>query len=592
MSQQDHHSYTDSAHSQIKHIDFHISIDFEARRLNVLAHYKLDRASSDLLYLDSSMLDIHAIFSEHGDIEWVLDKEDPILGQRLQLKNMQGLKAFSIEYNTSPKAQALQWTAPEQTAGKVHPFLYSQCQAIHARSLFPCQDTPAIRFTYQAEIEVPKPLMAVMGAALLDSKETDASTKYRFEMKQAIPSYLFGLAAGHLTFAELGPRTGIYAEPETIEAAAWEYAGNEKMLSETEKLLGPYLWERYDLLIMPPSFPFGGMENPRLTFLSSTAIVGDRSYLSIIYHELAHAWTGNLVTNATWEHFWINEGWTTYAEYRITEMLEGKDNAQMLLASYLSSLRLIIERYGNDHDFTRLQFDMQGIDPDEAWTTIPYYKGALFIKSLEDAVGRKIFDAFFQKYIATFQFKSIHSKQFIAFLEQELPEALEKVDVKNWIYDLAEANEGFKAPSAQYEQISQVFEAFLEGQIPADVDFSKWDRLRRIVFIENLLALGSTSIENCQRVDDLFQLQKSRDTGVLSRFFELCIKSNFAEILPRAEKYLDSVGRGLYINPIYRGLAAQSWGKAAVRRIFDRVKASYHPVAAKNIEVILNEAGL
>jgi aminopeptidase N len=592
MSTKDHHSYMENSQCQIQHIVFDISVDFEAQRLRAKAQYKLNQASKGTLFLDTYQLEIHSVFSEKREIEWVLDKEDPILGQRLQLKNMDGISEFSIEYSTSPRASALQWTNPAQTAGKQHPFLYSQCQAIHARSLFPCQDSPSIRFTYQANIEVPKPLVAVMAATALGSKVDGEKNTYSFAMNQPIPSYLFALAAGNLKFVELGPRTGVYAEPETIEAAAWEYADNEKMLSETEKLLGPYLWERYDLLIMPPSFPFGGMENPRLTFLSSTAIVGDRSYLSIIYHELAHAWTGNLVTNASWEHFWINEGWTTYAEYRITEMLEGKESAQMLLASYLTSLRLIIERYGENHEFTRLHFDMQGIDPDEAWTTIPYYKGALFIKSLEDAVGRKNFDSFIQKYIKAFQFQSINTQEFLAFLEKELPDSLKKVDAQNWIYGLAEADEGFKAPSEAYAKTVRVFEAFLKNEIPEEIDFSEWDRNRRMVFLENLLALGSTSIENCQSVDVLFQLKESQDAGVLARFYDLCIKSGYAEILPRVEEYLTDVGRGLYINPLYRGLSQQSWGREAARKIFDRVKDTYHPVSAKNLEVILGAADL
>jgi aminopeptidase N len=590
MSKQDPHSYSDESHSQIKHIDFHFSVDFKTQIIQATANYTLDRESGESLFLDTSQLNIKSVYSDGKKIQWNFDKDDSILGQRLHIENIAGLTEFTIEYFTSSQAAALQWTAPVQTAGKVHPFLYSQCQPIHARSLFPCQDSPSVRFTYNAIIEVPNPLVAVMAAQAIDSTAKGSSTQYSFEMKQPIPSYLFALAVGNLVFSEIGPRTGLYGEPEIIQAAAWEYVGNEKMLSEAEKLLGPYLWDRYDILIMPPSFPYGGMENPRLTFLNSIVLVGDRSFLSIIYHELAHAWTGNLVTNASWDHFWINEGWTRYAEIRIAEALEGKDKAQLLMAVYLKSLLQTIDSLGADSDITRLRTTTKGLDPDKTWSAIPYDKGFQFLMKLEAAVGRKIFDTFLQKYIIKYQFRSITTEEFLVFLEKELPKAVEVVDVQNWVFDRAIPKVGFEGSSSLYDETMTVLDDYLKGNLPSKENVANWEGAQLAAFLQGVL--DQTPIEDCEYLDELFDLANSKKAGVLSWFFEICINSGYQKIIPRVEKYLGRVGRGLLIAPIYSALVKQEWSRKDARRIFDNVKKGYHPVQAKNIESILDEAGI
>jgi aminopeptidase N len=590
MNIRDPHSYIDQSHSQIKHINFHFTVDFKTQIIQGKAKYTLDRESGESLFLDTSQLNIESIYSAKKKIQWKFDKDDSILAQRLHIENIAGITEFTIEYSTSPEAAALQWTTPVQTAGKVHPFLYSQCQPIHARSLFPCQDSPSVRFTYNAKIEVSNSLVAVMAAQSIDSTAKGSSTQYSFEMKQPIPSYLFALAVGNLVFSEIGPRTGIYAEPEIIEAAAWEYAGNEKMLSEAEKLLGPYLWDRYDILIMPPSFPYGGMENPRLTFLNSIVLVGDRSFLSIIYHELAHAWTGNLVTNATWDHFWINEGWTRYAEIRIAEALEGKDKAQLLMAIYLKNLLQTIDNFGAENDITRLRTTTEGLDPDKNFSSIPYDKGHQFLLKLEAAVGRKRFDTFLQKYINKYQFRSITTEEFLIFLEKELPDVVEVVDVQNWVFDRAIPKDGFEAPSSLYDQTMTVLDAYLKGKLPSEEDVANWDGAQIVAFLQGVL--NQTPIEDCEYLDKLFGLANSKKAGVLSYFFEICINSGYQKIIPRVEKYLGRVGRGLAIAPIYSALVKQEWSRKDARRIFDGVKKGYHPVQVKNIESLLNEAGL
>src|SRR6185503_10307194 len=372
-------SYTELAQGKIKHIDFRIGVDFSTRTLNIEATYQMQEPVHGSLFLDSFKIDLKQARTNGRELEWKFDTRDDILGERLHLKGLEGTSTFTLMFHTSPEARALQWLNAAQTAGGNYPFLYSQCQAIHARSIFPCQDTPSVRFTYSAEVKVSQGLVAAMAAEQIEVQEGKQTT-FVFKMPQPIPSYLFALAVGNLAFRELGPRTGIYAEPQTIEAAAWEFAENETKIIEAEKLLGPYLWGRYDMLVLPPSFPFGGMENPRLTFLTPTAILGTRGQVNLITHELAHAWTGNLVTNATWQDFWLNEGWTTYAEQRITEILEGKDAVDLNAVYDEKRTFEIIERAGVDSPSTRLKLSGDDKDADSMTSQLAYTKGCFFIK--------------------------------------------------------------------------------------------------------------------------------------------------------------------------------------------------------------------
>src|SRR5215211_3981997 len=455
MAALDPASYTDLSQGKIKHIHFRIGVDFSTRTLEIEATYQMQEPVQGSLYLDTFKLGLQEARAGDRELAWEFDAQDDILGDRLHVQGLEGDSTFTLTFRTSPEARALQWLHASQTAGGSHPFLFSQCQAIHARSIFPCQDSPSVRFTYSAEVEVARGLVAAMAAEQVGVEEGIDRTLFRFRMPQPIPSYLFALAVGNLDFRELGPRTGVYAEPETIEAAAWEFAENETNIIEAEKLLGPYLWGRYDLLILPPSFPYGGMENPRLTFLTPTAILGTRGHLSLITHELAHAWTGNLVTNATWQDFWLNEGWTTYAEQRITEVLEGKDVTDLCSAFAEKQLIEVMERFGMDSALTRLKLPAER-DADSFTTTIPYYKGCFFLQECEYAVGRPRFDAFIQKYMGSFQFQSLTTEAFLDFLKAELPEVFEKVDLYKWIYEPGLPEERHRPKSPLYDEVEKV----------------------------------------------------------------------------------------------------------------------------------------
>jgi leukotriene-A4 hydrolase len=590
MEFKDPASYADLAQGKIKHIDFRIGVDFSTHTLDIEAEYQLQEAVQGSLYLDSFKIDLKQARANGRELEWEFDTQDNILGERLHLKGLEGDSTFTLIFHTSPEARALQWLNAEQTAGGNYPFLYSQCQAIHARSIFPCQDTPSVRFTYSAEVKVSQGLVAAMAAEQVGVQEESGQAGFTFKMPQPIPSYLFALAVGNLVFREFGPRTGIYAEPETIEAAAWEFAENEIKMNEAEKLLGPYLWGRYDLLVLPPSFPYGGMENPRLTFLTPTSILGTRGQTSLITHELAHAWTGNLVTNATWQDFWLNEGWTTYAESRITEVLEGKDVEDLRAAFSEKQLIAVMERIGMDSPHTCLKLPGDEKDADSFTTIIPYYKGCFFLKECEYTVGRKRFDAFIQKYMASFQFQSLTTEAFLDFLKAELPEVFEKVNVHKWVYEPGLPEEWHRPKSHLFDEVQQVLNDYEPGTRPTKQQAQSWHRFQIFSFLQGLPE--KIPVEDCQYFEDILELEKRNDAGYYSFFYAICIASGYEAVLPRVEQFIGKIGRMLYILRIVRAMIETDWSRGYIRPLFERVRDRHHQITIYAIGKLLKDAGL
>jgi leukotriene-A4 hydrolase len=590
MEFKDSASYTDLAQGRIKHVDFHIVVDFSTHTLDIEANYQLQEPVQGSHYLDSHNIDRKKARTDCRDLEWEFDTGDDVLGERLHLKGLNGGSTFSLVFRTSAQARALQWLEASQTAGGDHPFLYSQCQAIHARSIFPCQDTPSVRFTYSAEVEVPQGLVAAMAAEQLEVEKGNGKPVFTFRMPQPIPSYLFALGVGNLVFHEFGPRTGIYAEPELIEAAAWEFAENEIKMNEAEKLLGPYLWGRYDLLVLPPSFPYGGMENPRLTFLTPTSILGTRGQTSLITHELAHAWTGNLVTNATWQDFWLNEGWTTYAESRITEVLEGKDVEDLSAAFSEKQLIAVMERVGMDSPYTCLKLPDDEKDADSFTTIIPYYKGCFFLKECEYAVGRKRFDAFIQKYMASFQFQSLTTETFLDFLKAELPEVFETVNVHKWVYKPGLPEQRHRPKSHLYDEVQQVLNDYEQGVKPTRQQAQSWHRGQIFSFLQGLPR--KIPVEDCQYFEGILELEKRNDAGYYSFFYATCIVSGYETVLPRVEQFMGKIGRMIYILPIMRAMIETDWSRGHARPLFERVRGRHHQITVNAIESLLKKAGL
>jgi aminopeptidase N len=590
MASIDPHSFSDPGQGVIARIDFRIVPEFHERLVHVQATYGLDRRVRGSFFMDCQDLRLGRIESGGRPVRWALDKQDPILGQRLHLMDLPGVDEFSIESTTGIGAAALQWLEPSLTAGGMHPFLYTQCQACSARSLFACQDTPGIRFTYEAQLSVPPPLVAVMAAEATGQEQVAGRSVYHFRMPQPIPSYLFAFAVGNFVFEPIGPRTGVYAEPETIQAAAWEFAGNEERLRAAEALFGPYLWDRYDLLIMPPVAPYGGMENPRLTFLNSCYILGDRSGGHLVSHELAHAWTGNLVTNATWEEFWLNEGPTTYAETRISEVVEGVEATRLRTAGRARRLLRDIERLGDDSPMTRLKLPLAGKSPDESYTNIPYYKGLLFFLTLEQAAGRERFDAFLRDYIETFKFRSITSEQFIAFLEERLPEVARRVDPERWIYGPGLPQGAALIRSALFDDVQEVLAAYREGTLPPPERVAGWTALHCTIFLNMLLPRVPAS--DCAYFENVFQIRATRDGDLRSRFFELAVHSGYREAMADYEAFFSSVGRYNFHEPVFRAMTAEDWARPLARPMLERWRHRHHAHTVAAIERILIEAGL
>jgi aminopeptidase N len=422
MARLDPHSYFDTDQPLTSRLSLKLGVDFDKRRLDgsVVLHFAAPAAG--VLDLDTKGLTIHSVKTADGmPVRFELGKEEEILGTRLRLHLPDGTRQVTIDYRTSPDAVALQWLSPEQTEGKHHPFLFSQCQAIHARTMVPVQDSPRVRVAYEAEVNVPEALTAVMSAGPSGVRQGQGTRIFRFDMPQPIPSYLLALAVGDLESRDLSPRSRVWAEPATVERAEWEFEAIEAMIVKAEELFGPYEWDRYDMIVLPPAFPYGGMENPRMTFLTPTLLAGDRSLVDVVAHELAHSWTGNLVTNATVEHFWLNEGSTVWAERRILEALHGEDAAVLSWAIGQKGLETDIERFGLDSPLTRLRTELKGIDPDEAFSLVPYEKGSRFLALIERTAGRERFDRFIREYMAKFRFTSITSEEFIEFLEEKLP---------------------------------------------------------------------------------------------------------------------------------------------------------------------------
>jgi leukotriene-A4 hydrolase len=590
MNKRDPHSFADTAQGVIKHIDFNIEVNFTEKILETTAYYSLERPVNGSFFLDTRGLEIVSVHDDEKEVLWELDRKDEVKGERLHIRDLKNCKVLKIVFKTGPGATALQWLEPSQTAGKKNPYLFSQCQAIHARSVFPCQDSPGVRFTYTAEVSLPKPLSAVMSAARTDMFEKDGRNVCIFNMPQPIPSYLFALAAGNITGKDLGERSRIYAEPEVVEAAAWEFAETEKMISEAENLFGPYEWDRFDMLVMPPSFPYGGMENPRLTFLTPTLIVGDRSMTNVVAHELAHSWTGNLVTNATWEDFWLNEGWTVYAERRILEVLEGEDFVQLQSQIRQNSMLADMKLFGMESDPTKLKFNQEGVDPDEVFSTIPYEKGFSFIKRVEEITGRDTFNGFIKKYISTFKFKGIGTERFLDFLKENLPGIEDKIDIRKWVYEPGYPEDHPVFQSAMLAEVNSAVDNFAAGILPDKETADKWNAEQKILFLQNIP--DTIEIEKCGELYDVFNLAETKNKSILTEFYRIAVLSGYRKVLPEVEALLAEVGRMLYLKPLYRALLEAEWSKPLVREILDKNKAGYHPIAAGGLENILEKAGV
>jgi leukotriene-A4 hydrolase len=584
----DPHSYADSEQPRPERLRLRLLVDFESRRIEGEAVLVFDRAAQGPVDLDSKGLEILDVRGPRGaGLAFQLSDEEPVLGRRLRVDLPAGTSEIVVRYTTSPDAQALQWLDPPQTAGGRHPFLFSQCQPIHARTLVPVPDTPAVRLSYEAEVVVPEPLDAVMSAGRLGERAgpRPGTRTLRFRMPQPIPTYLLALAVGRLESRELGPRSRVFAEPETVEAAAHEFAEMEEILAVAEGLFGPYEWDRYDMLVLPPSFPYGGMENPRMTFLTPTLLAGDRSLVDVVVHELAHSWTGNLVTNANMEHFWLNEGCTVWAERRILEALHGEEEAVLAWAIGEKALTESLARLGPGSPLTRLRTQLAGIDPDEVFSSIPYEKGSRFLALLERTVGRHAFDRFMRGYMSRFRFTSLTTEQFLAFLEEEVPGLAADVDAREWLFGSGLPGNSPVFRSPRLERLIHLALAFERGARPSADEAVTWSPAETLVYLQNLPR--EIDQAGCAWLDRSLGLTARENHEILVEWLTIAAGSDYEPAFARLLGLLREVGRMKYLRPLYGAMGRHARTRALAREVFREARSRYHALSRRVVVSVI-----
>ncbi|HEU4455657.1 MAG TPA: M1 family metallopeptidase [Longimicrobium sp.] len=593
----DIHSFARPEVARVTHVDLDLHADFGARRITGTATLDVQAApGAREIVLDTKDLAIREVTDGAGrPLPHALGQPDSILGRALTIQLPEGTRKVAIVYGTSPDAAALQWLTPEQTAGKRHPYLFSQGQAILTRTWIPTQDSPGIRQTYSARIVVPPELKAVMSAEMLtpegEPAEQGRRRAFRFRMTNPIPPYLIALAVGDLAFRPLGPRTGVYTEPVMLEKSAYELADVEKMVSAAESLYGPYRWGRYDLLVLPPSFPFGGMENPRLTFATPTILAGDRSLVSLVAHELAHSWSGNLVTNATWSDFWLNEGFTTYFENRIMEALYGRERADMLANLGWQELQGEIEGVGGaNHPDTRLHIDLAGRDPDAGMTEIAYEKGATFLRTLEEAVGRERWDAYLRSYFDRHAFQPMTTETFLADLRANLfrgDAGLEqRIGVEEWVNGTGVPRNAVVRQSGAFTRVEEQAKAFAAGTAAGQLATRGWTTQEWQHFLGALPQRMTAA--RLAELDRAFNLSRQGNSEILFAWLMIAVRNRYEPALPALEAFLTGQGRRKFVRPLFAALMEQGeWGQANARRIYARARPGYHQVTSGSVDAIV-----
>lgn len=584
----DPHSFANPDQVRVTHVALDLDVDFERHTLEGNAELDLERtaAAEGVLALDTRNLNIRSVRdAAGGNLDYAFGASDGDLGTPLYVRLREETRRIVIGYATAPDATALQWLNPRQTLGGQLPFLFSQGQAIHTRSWIPLQDSPGVRVTYEATLRVPDGVRAVMSAE--NNPEAPPGGVFKFQMPQPVPPYLVALGVGDLEFQSMGVQTGVYAEPGLVADAAAEFEDTQAMLEAAESLYGPYRWDRYDLLILPPSFPFGGMENPRLSFITPTIIAGDKSLVGLIAHELAHSWSGNLVSNATWRDLWLNEGFTTYVENRLMEAVFGERRARMEAALSYQAVREEMEELEPDEEI--LAIDLKGEHADDVFTGIPYAKGMLFLMWLEESFGRERFDAFLRGYFDHFAFQSITTDQFVGYLEGNLlgdGEAPVSMDqVREWIYEPGLPEYAVIPRSDAFDRVDEQREAWLAGERGLEeLSSDDWTVHEWLHFLDNLP--NTLSKERLDALDEAYGLTQAGNNMVLRSWLRIAIRNQYEPAYGRLESFLENIGRTYLVEPLYKALMDSDQEDFA-RRVFGAAEAGYHPLTRTAIESVL-----
>ncbi len=590
----DMHSFANPEKARVTNVSLDLTPDFATHKLRGTARLTFAKTGvADSIVLDTRDLTIKTVKDASGSpLAFNMGTTKEFLGAPLTIALPQKGDTIVIDYETSPQAAAVQWLDPAQTSGKKLPFLFTQGESILTRTWVPTQDGPGIRQTYDAAVHTPAGMRAVMSAEHVGSdteKDSAGLTVFRFKMDKAIPPYLIALAVGDLAFRPIGTTTGIYAEPAVVDKAANEFKEVDQMVAAASKLYGPYRWGRYDILVLPPSFPFGGMENPTLTFATPTVLAGDRSLVSLVAHELAHSWSGNLVTNANWNDFWLNEGFTDYIERRIMEEVRGKDYADMLRVLGREGLAKAVTRAGGAaSQDTKLHLDLTGRDPDEGTTEIAYEKGAAFLETVESVVGRVRLDKFLRGYFDHFAFQPMTSERMLAYMNANLltAEEAKKIDVQQWVYQPGVPANIVPVHSAAFAAVDSQVTAWKAGGAVSAIQTSKWSTHEWLHFLG---ALPDTiAAPRLTELDKSFKLSSSANSEIEFAWLKIAIRNHYQPAFAGLDHFLTSQGRRKFVAPLYADLAKTDWGKPMAMEIYKRARPTYHSVAVGTIDKILN----
>jgi leukotriene-A4 hydrolase len=586
----DIHSYARPGEARVHHVALDLGVDFDARRIGGTATLDIERKpDAREIILDSKGLEVESIADGDGQpLQFKLGATDEDLGAPLAVSLNPDTRRLVIRYKSAANAEALQWLTPEQTAGKRHPYLFSQGQSILNRSWIPTQDSPGIRQSWDAVIRVPAPLTAVMSAPRSAQPLTQGGeTAFSFKMDKPVAPYLIAIAVGDLKFKSLGPRSGVWTEPAMLEAAAAELADTEKMIDAAEKLYGPYRWGRYDLLVLPPSFPFGGMENPTLSFLTPTFIAGDKSLVSLVAHELAHSWAGNLVTNATWADSWLNEGFTSYFENRIMEAIYGEQRARQEAALSFDDMMRAFKEEGMNDPVTRLNLPSGEARPDGGATGIIYDKGAIFLRTIERIVGRNRWDAYLRSYFDRHAFQPMTSARFIADLRQQLvkgDKALEqKLQIDRWVYQPGLPGNVARPDRTAFAEVDKAVQRFAGGGSLDAMAWAGWTTAERLRFLNKLPR--KLPKERLDALERGFGLNAIGNNEVRFAWLDLAIANRYDPAVQSIEQFVTSQGRRKFVKPLITDLAEDTaWGRPIAKRIYAKARPRYHPITTRDLD--------
>lgn len=614
-SQVDKHSYANLKKIHTKHLHLELDVDFKNQTIYGVARHEMMNEGADTAIFDIKGLMIQKVTigkkGSEEEADMFIDKmdKDSILGQPLMVPIKKDTKYVNIYYQTTEQSDALDWLDTNLTSSKTKPFLYTQGQAILTRTWIPLQDSPSNRITYSADVKVPKDLLAVMSAT--NPTEKNESGLYHFEMNKPIPAYLIALAVGDLKYHAFSANSGVYAEPELLPSCIYEFDAIPKMISAAEKLYGPYQWGQYDILVLPYSFPFGGMENPMLTFANPTLLAGDKSLVSVIAHELAHSWSGNLVTNRTWNDFWLNEGFTVYFEQRIMESIYGKEVADILALIEFDELKDELKRIENSEhpEDSKLHLALTGRNPDDGMTDIAYVKGAFFLKTIEAQVGRNQFDPFLKKYFETFQFKTVDAKQFIAFLNKELlSKQHQQFNYDAWIFEEGLPENCLQLHSNRLDKMSELADDFVHDKVSfAPKVTYTWKKVgkrkRKIKHIEQINYQDhivqewqtfirrlprNLSMAKMKEIDRYLHFSNSGNSELLMEWFVLSANCNYAsQNKSQISQFLGKVGRRKYLMPIYEALLLNRKTRSFAIQTFNLAKGHYHAVSRNSVSDLI-----